>query len=509
MVLDVRSVAVIGGGPSGIASVYELTHTERGGISTITLEGDGKAAKNPQFTKIVGFEQRERAGGSWNPSFDQTDLEVPPQDILDTERYNEPDVISPPADVPAGLEGSSEQNPVKTDFDQKARDLSWRFGGVYKDLYTNVPARFTRFSYMENEDKFHDEKRTIYPLMSQVELCKRIQTFVAKEGIEKYYRFNSRVESVVKTESGKWLLSIRKVYDGDHEEWYQEEFDAVLVAIGHFGVPVFPHTTGLAEFNRNFPGVVSHANSYRNHEDFRDKKVLVVGGSISTMNTIQYVLRLAKSFTVALREENKVYKWVNSALRTGGVILKPQIDSIDGKTGEITFKDGSRDSGFDKIVFSTGYHFHFPFLKGLVKFDRQKRRLPGLYYNTFWIEDPTIASTGLTSSTLTFFCMETSAAAIAGVWSGVTELPSKEEQIKWEIERAESPPVEGFLYFAHTKMEEQFLKPMSRFFTKNRRSPFYKDGIHVGDVDIAVDRIQKIFYSIRDGKLPIKDTLYE
>ena len=35
--------------------------------------------------------------------------------------------------------------------------------GVYPYLSTNIPSRFTRFSYLPDEEKYHDKSRPIYP----------------------------------------------------------------------------------------------------------------------------------------------------------------------------------------------------------------------------------------------------------------------------------------------------------------------------------------------------------
>lgn len=506
--LNVKSVAVIGGGPGGIASVYELLHTEKGGTSTITTDSHGSLPNDPQFTKIVAFEQKDKTGGCWNPQLQNPGLRVPPQDLLDTEHYDDPEIIDPTWTPPSDLSQTLVNSPLKVKHDSRARKLQWAESGVFEKLYTNVPSRFTRFSYMPFEDKYKDQTRTIYPFMSQVELCNRIQGFVKSQGLDNYFRFNSRVEQVVKTESGKWRLRVRKVND-DYDEWYEEEFDAVIAAIGHFSVPVYPHIPGLSNFNKNHPGVVSHAKSYRSHDEFVDKDVLVVGGGVSAINTIQYCFPYSKSFTVSLRSKNEVYEWVNEALSSEGIQQKPEIEEIDGTTGDVKFKDGSVGK-YDKIVFSTGYHFNFPFYKGLVKYGElhQKRRISGFYYNTFNVDDPTIAAVGITTAPMTFYCIESSAAAIAGVFSGATQLPSKEEQLEWERQRLTEAPSRGFNVYQFEDVQTKFINPLTEYFPRNRRHPLYIDRDHVNDIALAKTRIPEIFQAIKTGKLKVEDTLY-
>lgn len=507
MPFDIQSVAIIGGGPGGIASVYELTHTNKDGTTTV---GSGKST-DPKFAKIVGFEQKLCCGGTWTPAFEHKGLGTPPQLVFDTENYDDPSIISPSYEPPEGIEKALVDNPVKTEFNQEARDLQWRHSALYEDLYTNVPSRFTRFSYMDYPDKYKDTKRTIYPFMSQTELCSSIRTFVDKEGIEDYYRFDSRIESVYKNDNGKWVLVVKKIVDGDHEEWYQEEFDAVVVAIGHFTVPVYPKTKGLAEFNKNFPGVVTHAFGYREHDDYKDKNVLMIGGSISTVNALQYVTSIAKSVTVASRGKHPLFDWINGAIRSDGITNKPPISNIDPVTGVITFEDGTTGSGYDKILFTTGYHYWFPFLKNQYKLtNKGSPKVNDVYLHTFWMEDPTLATIGVTGSTLLFTSLEHSAALIAGIWSNAKTLPPKEEQKEWANNRQKYVEENGgsYQYYHHRKIHPLLIEKSTKYYPLNRKDPLHEDFEHLDDVDTGIANIEKIFYGIKSNKLSVKDTLY-
>ena len=57
--LDIQSIAIIGAGPGGLASLYEFLHTNKDGSSTI---GSANSI-DPKFTKIVAFEQKDKVGG--------------------------------------------------------------------------------------------------------------------------------------------------------------------------------------------------------------------------------------------------------------------------------------------------------------------------------------------------------------------------------------------------------------------------------------------------------------
>ncbi|CUM56946.1 unnamed protein product [Debaryomyces tyrocola] len=84
-------------------------------------------------------------------------------------------------------------------------------------------------------------------------------------------------------------------------QWYQEEFDAVVIANCPYTVPNIPHIEGLAKFNELNPDILIHSKSYRSAQSFKDNKVLIVGGSFSSANLLQYVVPLAKQTFISKR----------------------------------------------------------------------------------------------------------------------------------------------------------------------------------------------------------------
>jgi cation diffusion facilitator CzcD-associated flavoprotein CzcO len=109
-----------------------------------------------------------------------------------------------------------------------------------------------------------------------------IQNLLDRRGYQETVSYNTTVELVHKdTETGKWVLTLRRPENGVEDYWWSESFDAVLVAAGHYTVPFIPSTPGLAELSKNFPGSVEHSKSWRTPDKYRGKRVVVVGASIS------------------------------------------------------------------------------------------------------------------------------------------------------------------------------------------------------------------------------------
>ncbi|KAI5961653.1 uncharacterized protein KGF55_003970 [Candida pseudojiufengensis] len=519
----IESIAIIGAGPAGLASLYEFLHTSKDGSSTLTnaknTYKENKLPSDPAFKKIVAFETKDHAGGIWAPATEKADLNVPPQDILNSEDYSNPEVIRPNRKSPKDLSNTDKDHPIDTKDDSNSKEielineLEWKRSGVFPFLFTNIPQKFTRYSYLPDEKEYYSQQRTIYPFLTHNELTKRFTNFIKDTNLLDYIRLNSAVENVEKNEkTGKWELTIRHKPNGQNKnEWYKEEFDAVVVANGHYTVPYYPHIEGLAEFNEHFPNSILHVKSFRNVEDFKGKDVLVVGNSISTANVVQYIVPVAKSVTVSKRGEHLVFKYINEALSSDGIISKPTIDHIDPKTGEFFFKDESKGNKYDKIIFSTGYHYHFPFFtkeKDYLKLINPGNlsRVGGLYWNTFDQKDPTLGTVGITVSQLNFHTIEASAAALAGVWSGAKQLPSEIEQNQWEIEtiKEKGDSLHFHYYTQHTAKD--FINGVIPYAPKNRYNPLEIDGEFVYDVDEGGNYLEKLFYGLKEGKISTDDT---
>ena len=100
---------------------------------------------------------------------------------------------------------------------------------------------------------------------------KYVADLVNRNGYEKLVSYNTSVELSEKI-GDEWRLVLRK--DGDvrgEDEWWEEWFDAVVVASGHFNVPYIPKIPGLAEFEQGRPGSVKHTKMFRGREAYRGK----------------------------------------------------------------------------------------------------------------------------------------------------------------------------------------------------------------------------------------------
>lgn len=90
-----------------------------------------------------------------------------------------------------------------------------------------------------------------------------------RNGYKDFIEFRTTVELAEKA-NGVWKLTLRKK-GAVRDYWWTEEFDALVVASGHYAVPYIPAIEGLAEFAEKFPGSVDHSKYFRGVEKYRNK----------------------------------------------------------------------------------------------------------------------------------------------------------------------------------------------------------------------------------------------
>lgn len=98
-----------------------------------------------------------------------------------------------------------------------------------------------------------------------------VEGIFRRGGYEKLITFNTTVENIHKR-SSSWVLTLRQeVIGGDKDRWWQQEFDAVVVASGHYNIPYIPNIPGLVEYEKRYPGSIMHSKHYRDTDAFREK----------------------------------------------------------------------------------------------------------------------------------------------------------------------------------------------------------------------------------------------
>lgn len=385
---EIRRVAIIGAGPAGLSAAKYLL------------------AENC-FEKIDIFEKRSSPGGVWNytPGYLKLGLPTPvPQ--LDPNYPAEKPVWQPTKDA-----HSKHEEPVF-------------ISPIYSTLDTNIPKEIMAYG----------EKR--FPADSQVlPTYSTVKQYLDEyaEDVKHLVAFETEVLDVRKSRHTKqWGITARNLRTNTTET---NSYDAVVAASGHFDVPYLPDIAGIKQWDEKYPGIISHSRLFDSPDDFRGKKVVVVGSSASAIDIGNQINTVSKG-KLLVSQRTKSYLMSNNDPDTSDRIDYPEIVEFLSPTEHdraIRFADGRIETEIDSIVFCTGYLYSFPFLSSLdPPVITDGRRTLNTYQHLFYIYDTSLVFPVLPQRVIPFQLSENQAAVFARVWSGRLRLPPVPEMKAWE-----------------------------------------------------------------------------
>lgn len=402
-----NTIAVIGTGPSGISTVKALVDENT-------------------FSRIRVFERRDRVGGLWH--YD------PIPDVFPTP--GAPDIRNEiPDSLPTFTAPIAEDKTARTGI-HEALDSNV---GEHAMSFTHTPFPVVNSAVSVRQLGRNNPSRPFRVVAGYLEDLARpyLDLISFSTAVE-------RVEKVAVAAGNKWRVTLRQKghYHRDQpaEYWWQEEFDAVVVASGHYNVPLIPEEIeGLDAAFKARPGSFEHSKSFRSVNDYVDKRVVIVGGNISSADLVADLHAVVKdSLYLSQRHENELLRNVFSL---PGVENKPGVTRVDAVTDgggggvKVTFSDGSSVQDIDKVIFATGYRLVYPFL--VPDPVTPSNRVAGFYQHIFKIGDPSLALVGQVRGALSFRVYEYQAVAVARYFANTNAkpLPSPREQDQWEVER--------------------------------------------------------------------------
>lgn len=396
----IKSAAVIGSGISGVTSA---AHLLRHGI------------------EVVVFERSNVAGGVWHfdPRPDR-DPEYPGEQGT-TRKDTEPDISlshAPP-------------------------------GPCYEGLMNNVPTSMMRSTLLNWPEGTPNH-------VTHHEIEAYVQRLSRETGAHDVTLFDTRVEEAVKT-GDKWSVRTKTLHlnNGQPQDFTIEEkdwtFDAVVVAAGHYHVPLIPDIPGLSEWKSKYPDKVMHSKSYRYPKAFKDKNVFIIGAGVSSLDIAKELDGIANKVYQSSRggqfDLDAGFLPANSE-RVGGLAAfrLDEGKALDGSEtpgapvpGTIHLKDGRILSDIHHVIVASGYQTTYPFLKGLesdnIPVDDADEKIiitadkcvtHNLHKDIFYIPDPTLTFVGVPYYTSTFSMFDFQAEVVARVYAGLATLPSED-----------------------------------------------------------------------------------
>ncbi|XP_043076185.1 flavin-containing monooxygenase 5-like [Puntigrus tetrazona] len=273
--------------------------------------------------------------------------------------------------------------------------------------------------------------------------------------LKRHIRFQTKVLHVTPrpdfSHSGQWDVETES-RDGRREK---QVFDAVMVCTGHHCHPHLP----LQDFPgiNTFKGKFFHSRDYKSPEEWRGKRVVVIGIGNSGGDIAVELSRMAKQVYLSTRRGSWIVnrvgnkgvpsdmvlkkralnwflgwmpaecsnKWREKQLNkrfdhklyglqpvhrifsqhptvnddlpnrilSGTVSVKPNVQEFRGSS--VVFEDGTVEDDIDLVVFATGYTFSFPFLSShVIPVSNNKASLYKYVYPPE-LERPTLAVIGL------------------------------------------------------------------------------------------------------------------
>jgi cation diffusion facilitator CzcD-associated flavoprotein CzcO len=306
---------------------------------------------------------------------------------------------------------------------------------MYDSLEVNIPHPMMAFS----DTQFREG----IPLFPGHEEVRRYLNGYTADVLD-YVRFGTQVTKVKlvdewEKEEGniQALWEVTGVYLQTGES-FTEQYDAVIVANGHYSTPHIPDIPGLKGWAAQFPGSVQHSKYYRTTKLYRDKRVIVVGTSASGLDIATQLTSACKLPVYQSQRSKSEFSRgfsPNPKISTVG-----QITHLDPSARKITFIDGTELTDVDIILFCTGYLYTASFLPLDFPSDNARGKgmmIPGLWKHLFSATHPSLTYLALPQKILPFPVAEAQACAVARVYSGRLALPSKAEMATWEAQRWE------------------------------------------------------------------------
>ncbi|WP_282063131.1 NAD(P)-binding domain-containing protein [Roseobacter litoralis] len=281
-------------------------------------------------------------------------------------------------------------------------------GSMYRYLWSNGPKEGLEFADYSFEEHFGKQIASYPP---RAVLFDYIEGRVKKAGVRDLIRFETAVRSVEETDDGRFTV---KVKDLPGENEYEEVFDYVVCASGHFSTPNVPEFEGFDSFK----GRVLHAHDFRDALEFKDMDLLLIGTSYSAEDIGSQCWKYgAKSITVSHRTAAMGYDWPDNWAEV------PLLLKVDGNTAH--FKDGTSRK-VDAIILCTGYQHHFPFMAdNLCLRTANRLATANLYKGVAWIDNPNLFYLGMQDQWFTFNMFDAQAWWARDVMLGRIALPDR------------------------------------------------------------------------------------
>lgn len=334
-----------------------------------------------------------------------------------------------------------------------------------------------------------------YPTNRQI--LEYVRSYADAFGLRESIRFNTPVQDVKKESSGKWLVTLG---DGTKRRYH-----AVICATGCNWDPNMPEIEG------QFNGVIRHSVTYKSGQEFRGKRVMIVGAGnsgadiacdaathadaafISMRRGYHFIPKhlfgipadefgekgpnlpmwlarpimgaMLKMFTGDLtrfglpKPDHRLFEshpLLNSQLlhnlQHGNILVRPDISHYDGD--DVVFKNGTREK-LDLVVYATGYKWS---CKYAAEYFEWRGGRPQLYLSMFSRDHKNLFGIGyVETNSSAYKLFDTEAFMIALYIKDQLQNPGNAKRFDLLI-KYDNPDLSGGLKFVKSQRHEVYLE---------------------------------------------------
>jgi cation diffusion facilitator CzcD-associated flavoprotein CzcO len=225
------------------------------------------------------------------------------------------------------------------------------------------------------------------------------------------------------------------------------EFDAVVVASGHYNMPKIPDFSGLKEWKALRPNQVWHSKTYRDPKQLQGKNILLIGAGVSSNDIAKESAPYANKIFQSARDgtlDLPASMLPSNATRVAaikGFQLNDDNQSrdTDALPGTIHLQDGTELDNIHVVILCTGYITSYPFLSAFhddniaaseadenVLVTRDGEMVHNLHKDIFYIQDPSLMFVGCPYHIATFSLFDFQAQVVARVLASKASLPPQQ-----------------------------------------------------------------------------------
>lgn len=336
------------------------------------------------------------------------------------------------------------------------------------------------------------------------------------------YSFNTAVEEVQLTSVSppRYRLTLRQTNPQRGTDfWWNEDFDAIVVASGQFNVPLLPQIRGLPQYWNLHPKRCMHSKYFKNSKMYAGKVTVVVGCGVSGNDITLRVAKMAHKLYQSKRNPSRWEK-IPGYKYPEGVIYKPEIEHIT-PDGYAVFTDGTRtDEPVDYFIFATGYQHEYKFFRKTFPSILVDDKLTDVFLGTFSMRYPnmTFIAGERSGSWAAFRAYEYQACAIDGLFSGRSRLPSyeymrnKNMELEAFLQQVETMPFQSMLIVRKHAIE--FAKLAGGFAPDELKTSRHSVNLaprwtHELDLELLQSSLDYLVECVFEGEYPDKKKIAE